>query len=62
MKVKNYTFEFYNPNSPEATASFFLTLAVAANAKSIEEQILHTVANQPKAKSPKKTAFLSASV
>ena len=62
MKAKNYTFEFYNPNSTETTASFFLKIAVEANAKSIEEQILHTAATQPKAKSPKKTAFLSASV
>ena len=62
MKSKNYTFEFYNPNSPETTASFFLKIAVAANAKSIEEQILHTVAAQQKAKSSKKSAFISASV
>ena len=62
MKAKNYTFEFYNPNSPETTASFFLKIAVAANAKNIEEQILHTVATQTKAKSPKKSAFISASI
>lgn len=62
MKSKNYTFEFYNPNSSETTASFFLKIAVAANAKSIEEQILHTVAAQQKAKPPKKSAFISASV
>lgn len=61
MKAKNYTFEFYDPNSSEKTASFFLKLAVAANANNIEEQILHTAAQQ-KAKAPKKSAFISASV
>lgn len=62
MQNPTYVFRFHNPNSPETTASFFLKTAVAANAQSIEEKILHIANTKEQAKPMKKTAFLSASV
>lgn len=62
MQNPNYVFRFHNPNSAESTASFFLRIAVIANAKNIEEKILHTVTAQEKAKTPKKSAVRSAAV
>ena len=62
MQNPNYVFQFHNPNSAESTASFFLRIAVTANAKNIEEKILHTVASQENANAPHKSAVRSASV
>ena len=62
MKKQPYIFRFHNPNSTEITASFFLKTAVTANAKNIEEQILHIAMSNEQIKSSKKSAFLSASV
>jgi hypothetical protein len=62
MQNPNYVFQFHNPNSAESTASFFLRIAVNANAKNIEEKILHTVASQEKSKTPHKSTVRSASV
>lgn len=62
MKKPTYIFRVHNPNSPEITASFFLKNAVSANAQSIEKKILHIANSTDKARPPKKTVFLSASV
>ena len=62
MKNQNYIFQFHDPNSVEITASFFLKCAIAANAKNIEEKILHTIASQEQIIPSKKSAVLSASV
>ena len=62
MQNTTYIFRFHNPNSTEITASFFLKTAVAANAQSIEEKILHIANTKEQAKTPKRTAFLSTSV
>jgi hypothetical protein len=62
MQNTTYIFRFHNPNSTEITASFFLKTAVAANAQSIEEKILHIANTKEQAKTPKRTTFLSTSV
>ena len=62
MQNQNYVFRFHNPNSVESTATFFLKIAITANAKKLEEEILHTITSQEKVKSSKKSTFISASV
>ena len=62
MQKQNYIFRFHNTNSVEDTTSFFLKLAIAANAKKLEEEILHTMTSQEKVKFSKKSTFISAPV